>query len=89
MTSLNGTVRLAQLADRARQCKPRLFALHGLHAVSERAILGWGMDFTDRDDAVFYLPTDSVTYHTVSAERAALRYSMLGDIELTWLDEPR
>ena len=77
--------RTEELAIRMRRDKPRLFALHGLDATTERAILGYGMEFTKNQLAVLYLPTDSATYHTVSAETAARRYSMIGDIEITWL----
>jgi hypothetical protein len=77
--------RTDELALRARQDRPRLFALHGLDAVTERDILGYGMEFTRNQLAVLYLPTDSATYHTVSAETAAQRYAMIGDIEITWL----
>lgn len=77
--------RFTALADRAREHRPRLFALHGLEAASEREILGWGMEFTASRSAVLYLPTDSVTYHTESAASAAQRYSILGDVEITWL----
>ncbi|OLF07585.1 hypothetical protein BLA60_27090 [Actinophytocola xinjiangensis] len=65
--------------------RPRLFALHGIDAVTEREILGWGMDFAPSRKALLYLPNDSVTYYSDSAERAAHRYAMTGDIELTWL----
>lgn len=91
MTSINDTdpaTRLPDLADRARILAPRLFALHGLSDGDGREILGWGMDFDDREEAVLYLPADSVTHHTVSAEHAALRYSALGDVQVTWLDQP-
>lgn len=77
--------RMDELAERARTQRPRLFALHGLDATTEREILGWGMEFTASRNAVLYLPTDSVTYYTESAERAAHRYGILGDIEITWL----
>jgi hypothetical protein len=85
MNFLDAVTRQNALAERARTHRPRLFALHGLDATTEREILGWGMEFTHEKLAVLYLPTDSATYHTESAERAAMRYNMIGDIELTWL----
>lgn len=85
MTTDDSIARLDALARRAYRRRPRLFAVYGLSGARE--ILGWGMDFPDCDEALLHLPGDAVTHHTVSAERAALRYSMLGDVRLTWLDQ--
>lgn len=82
---LDFQARMNELAIRAHQYRPRLFALYGIDATTERDILGWGMEFTTDKLAVLYLPTDSVTYHTESAQSAALRYGMIGDIEIAWL----
>jgi hypothetical protein len=84
MTSL---VTLAQLA---RITKPRLFAVYGLrHHPDAPPVLGFGMEFEDQGQALFYLPEGSVTHHTVSAERIAQRYSRLGEMHIDWFgDEP-
>jgi hypothetical protein len=80
--------RLSLLATQARLDRPRLFAVYGLHDDPEGwPILGWGMEFEGREDAVFYLPAGSVTHHTVSAERVRERYSRLGDMHIAWFDE--
>lgn len=85
MTSLESETQLAILAEEAWVARPRLFALYGLsHHSGGRSILGWGMEFEGRGDAVFYLPAGSITHHTVSAERVAERYSSLGDMHITW-----
>ena len=79
---------LEDLAELAMLDRPRLFAVYGLHRHPEAPpILGWGMEFEGRDNALFYLPQGPVTHHTVSAERVAQRYSRLGDMHLTWFDE--
>jgi hypothetical protein len=79
--------RLSLLATQARLDRPRLFAVYGLHHDPEGwPILGWGMEFEGREDAVFYLPAGSVTHHTVSANRIMERYSRLGDMHIAWLD---
>jgi len=46
------------------------------------------LEFEEQDNALFYLPQGSVTHHTVSAERVALRYSRLGEMHIEWFDEP-
>lgn len=85
MTSLESESQLAILAEEAWVARPRLFAMYGLsHHSGSRPVLGWGMEFEGRDDAVFYLPAGSVTHHTVSAARVAERYSSLGDMHITW-----
>lgn len=85
MTSLETESRLAILAEEAWVGRPRLFAVYGLSDHSSgRPILGWGMEFEGRDDAVFYLPAGSITHHTVSAARVLDRYSSLGDMHITW-----
>jgi hypothetical protein len=80
---------IATLAELARIAKPRLFAVYGLrHHPDAPPIIGWGMEFEGQDDVLFYLPEDSVTHHTVSAERVAQRYSQLGEMHIDWFDEP-
>lgn len=80
---------LVELAEIARIARPRLFAMYGLrHHPGAPPILGWGMEFEDSDSALFYLPAGSVTHHTVSAERVVQRYTRLGEMHLTWFDEP-
>jgi len=90
MTSLDETgteYRLALLAAQARLARPRLFALYGLrHDPDGPPILGWGMEFEARAEAVLYLPDGPATHHTVSADRAMARYSCFGDMHLTWFD---
>jgi hypothetical protein len=79
---------LATLAEMARIAKPRLFAVYGLrHHPDAPPIIGWGMEFEGQDDVLFYLPEDSVTHHTVSAERVAQRYSQLGEMHIDWFDD--
>jgi hypothetical protein len=89
MTALDETTetRLAVLAARATQSRPRLFAMYGLRdGTPHRPILGWGMEFEEQGVALFYLPAGCVTHHTVSADRVMDRYSRLGDMHLTWFD---
>lgn len=77
---------MALVAARARVDRPRLFAVHGLSA-DGKAILGWGMEFAEQEDAVFYLPAAAVMHHTASAESVASRFAALGDVRITWFDE--
>lgn len=90
MTSLDEyetKARLSLLAAQAWLDRPRLFAMYGLHHDPEGPpILGWGLEFENREDALFYLPVGSVTHHTVSAARIAARYSHLGDMHIAWYD---
>jgi len=90
MTSLDETgteYRLALLAAQARLERPRLFAMYGLRDDADGPpILGWGMEFEAREEALCYLPDGPVTHHTVSADRVVARYSCLGDMRLTWFD---
>ena len=78
--------RLSVLATQARIARPRLFAMYGLRDSDEPPILGWGMEFEWRADALFYLPDCSVTHHTISAERVADRYSHFGDMHVEWFE---
>lgn len=84
MTSID--MEMALVAAQARVDRPRLFAVHGL-SNDGKAILGWGMEFANQEDAVFYLPAGSVMHHTASAESVVQRFSALGDVEVTWFDE--
>ena len=89
MTSVDETAeaRLAVLAARDNQLRPRLFAMYGLRDGNEhRPILGWGMEFEEAGQALFYLPAGCVTHHTTSAEHVANRYSRLGDMHIAWFD---
>lgn len=79
---------IATLAELARIARPRLFAMYGLrHDPDAPPIIGWGMEFEGQDDALFYLPEDAVTHHSVSAELVARRYSQLGEMHIDWLGE--
>jgi hypothetical protein len=81
--------RLSVLATQARLARPRLFAVYGLrHDSAGPPVLGWGMEFEWRADALFYVPEASVTHHTISAERVADRYSCFGDMHVEWFDSP-
>jgi hypothetical protein len=83
MTSINETEsRLAVLAEEAWLARPRLFAMYGIS--NGRPLLGWGMEFEGREDALFYVPAGPVTHHTVSAQRVVERYSRLGDMHVNW-----
>ncbi|TDV51121.1 hypothetical protein [Actinophytocola oryzae] len=90
MTSLEECetrTRLSLLTAQAWLDRPRMFTMYGLHHTPDGPpILGWGLEFTAREDALFYLPVGSVTHHTVSAARVAERYSHLGDMHLAWFD---
>ncbi|OLF16989.1 hypothetical protein [Actinophytocola xanthii] len=77
--------RYADLEQLVRRLRPRLFAMYGLDACTEREIFGWGMEFTHDADALLYLPSDSLTYYTESAETAVERYGRIGDFEIAWL----
>jgi hypothetical protein len=77
--------RYTDLAERMVRWRPRLFAMYGLDACTEREIFGWGMEFTHEPTALLYLPCDSLTYHTDSAAAAAARYGRIGDFEIAWL----
>jgi hypothetical protein len=79
---------LDDLAEQARLDRPRLFAVYGLCRRPETPpILGWGMEFEGRGSALFHLPRGPVTHHTVSAERVARRYALVGEMHLEWYDD--
>jgi len=79
--------RLSALANQAQLDRPRLFAVYGLRDHPDAPpVLGWGMEFAARDEALFYVPDAPTTHHTISAERVAMRYSTLGDMHVTWFD---
>lgn len=80
---------LATLAEMAKLERPRLFAMYGLrHDPDALPILGWGMEFDGQESALFYLPQGPATHHTTSADQIAQRYARLGEMHLTWFDEP-
>jgi hypothetical protein len=64
-------------------CRPRLFAIHGLHEPG--AILGWGMQFPDGQGAVYTDPETRTTHSASTAENVLLHLRVVGDVELTWL----
>ncbi|OZM72597.1 hypothetical protein CFN78_13210 [Amycolatopsis antarctica] len=77
----------SMLANAAEDLKPRLFAIYGTEKQEpDELVLGWGMEFANDDGAVFR-KCGSRSIHTGdTAERLFRTQSIVGDVELKWLD---
>lgn len=79
---------MSALADAAVLYQPRLFAIHGLYRRREHGhILGWGMQFPDRQGALYTDPTTRSTHRATDADGVFRTMQMIGDVRLTWLTE--
>lgn len=77
---------MSALADAAVLCQPRLFAIHGMCRRREHGhILGWGMQFPDRQGTLYTDPASRSTHHATNADGVFRTMRMIGDVRLTWL----
>jgi hypothetical protein len=80
-------VRKKVLAEVATACRPRMFAIHGLCRNPEHPdILGWGLEFPDGVGAIYTEPPSGGMHTSETAERVLQVMSIIGDVQLTWLD---
>lgn len=85
--TMNDSTTKSALADAAIACRPRLFAIHGLYKrPKDGTILGWGMQFPDGQGAVYTDPETRTTHSASTAENVLLHLRVVGDVELTWLN---
>ena len=85
--TVNDSTTKSALADAAVVCQPRLFAIHGLYKRPETGtILGWGMQFPDGQGAVYTDPETRTTHSASTAENVLLHLRVVGDVQLTWLN---
>jgi hypothetical protein len=66
--------------------RPRLFAVHGCYRGGLTPFLGWGMEFPDEENALFYEPDSRQIWQSSSAERVLATHQRIGTARLTWLD---
>jgi hypothetical protein len=85
--AVNDSTTKSALADAAVVCQPRLFAIHGLYKREPGTILGWGMQFPDGQGAVYTDPETRTTHSASTAENVLLHLRVVGDVELTWLND--
>ncbi|WP_020669431.1 hypothetical protein [Amycolatopsis nigrescens] len=80
--------RLRELAEYVRIDKPRLFAIYGLfHGDDDMTLCGWGMQWDEEfGGALLYDPGSRRTWQSESAEQLLIRYRLVGDARLVWLD---
>jgi hypothetical protein len=81
---------LAELADRAQQEQPRLFAICGVYQNppvlddEDRTYVEWGLEFPEQSIAIAYSP-DSMTKSS-SAKHMLDENAKLGPARLVWFD---
>jgi hypothetical protein len=78
---------IEELGVHARLLQPRLFAIHGCYRGALAPFLGWGMEFTDENQALFYTPDTKEVWQSTSANQVLTTHRRLGDAQLTWLDQ--
>jgi len=79
---------MAALADAAVLYQPRLFAIHGLYKNREHGhILGWGMQFPDRQGTLYTDPSSRAMHRASTAESVLRTMQIIGDVRLSWLTE--
>jgi hypothetical protein len=86
--SVTDTDLMRELRAQASMLRPRLFAVYGCHRTALHPFLGWGMQFTDEQQALFYAPDRNEVWQSSSAEQVLATHRRLGDARLTWLDHP-
>jgi hypothetical protein len=79
---------IQELDVQARTFRPRLFAVYGCHGTGLSPFLGWGMEFTEENQALFYAPDNREVWQSSSAAQVLATHTRLGDARLTWLDQP-
>lgn len=71
-----------------REGKPRMFALHGvLKHYPGQLLVGWGMELPAGGGAVFQWLENRIIHQAESADRVLQLQQIIGDFELTWVDE--
>jgi hypothetical protein len=76
------------LAEAAVSCRPRMFAIHGMHRRGDGdSILGWGLEFPNGDGTIFTDPAHRSVHHSDTAEGVLRVLSIIADVHLTWLEE--
>jgi len=79
---------MSALADAAVLYQPRLFAIHGLYKRREHGhILGWGMQFPDKQGTLYTDPSSCATHRSSTADGVFRTMRIIGDVRLTWLTE--
>ncbi len=82
------TEMMSALADAAVLYQPRLFAIHGLYKRREDGhILGWGMQFPDKQGTLYTDPATCATHRSATADSVFRTMQIVGDVRLTWLTE--
>jgi hypothetical protein len=83
---MTGADLIQELRVQATTLQPRLFAVYGCYHAALSPFLGWGMEFTDGNQALFYAPDSNEVWQSSSAEQVLATHRRLGDARLTWLD---
>jgi hypothetical protein len=75
------------LEEIAVEDRPRLFAIYGtFKRYPDEPLLGWGMELPDGGGALFSLAGHRSVHTADSAERVLALQSVIGDVQLKWLD---
>lgn len=76
------------LAKTAEDRRPRIFCIYGTYRSDpSELILGWGLEFSRDDGAIYRGAGDRNLHSCGSAEQMFEFHSRIGDVELKWLDE--
>jgi hypothetical protein len=78
---------IEELGVHARLLQPRLFAVYGCYRGALDPFLGWGMEFSDENQALFYTPDSKEIWQSTSAQQVLTTHRRLGDAQLTWLGQ--
>jgi len=71
-----------------KEGKPRLFALYGaLKHYPDQLLVGWGMELPADGGALFQWLENRVIHRADSADQVFQLQQIIGDFEMTWLDE--
>ncbi|SNR27577.1 hypothetical protein SAMN06265360_10189 [Haloechinothrix alba] len=77
---------LNELAAIAHEDRPRLFAIYGTYRRDPHApVLGWGIEFPT-GGTLYRSAYDRAIHSADSAERVLEVHSLIGHVQLAWLD---
>jgi hypothetical protein len=82
---------MQDLAEAALAQPARLFTIYGVlneieGVVDESPFLGWGMELSDGDGALYWDPDDNSTHRADSAEQVLEFHQRIGRARLAWLN---